>query len=204
MFQSSQFPLLPFLAALVATSVAAAMYRLTSINTFIDHRKNVLRSVFREVCEAFPDLILLVQNVGKTGDPKREAFILRSVHPVAGCLAEEIQRLRKRYGKLKRRLTTLLAIISISGLVLALSLKYISALQCAFLTVAVFVWLLILGSFLRLEKKKDLRFLCLEDLLDRLERDRGGIWRFSEGRRQKFYRDASEAVNSATGRREQP
>lgn len=201
MIQSSQFPLLPFLAALAATSVALAMYRLTSINTFVDHRKNVLRSVFREVCEVFPDLILLIQNIGKTGEPKREVAILQSLHPVAGCLAEEIQGLRKRYNKLKRRLTRLLTVVALLGLVLALALNYISSFQFIIFVGAMFAWLLAVGSFLRLEKPKELRCLFLEDLLDRLERDRGGIRQFTEGRRRKLYQDASQKRSVCESRR---
>ena len=196
MTQSSQFPLLPFLAALAATSVAVAIYRLTSINTFVDHRKNVLRSVFREVCEVFPDLILLIQNIGKTDELGREVAILQALHPVAGLLAVEIHGMRGRYNKLTRRLIKVLAFLTFVGLILALELNYISRFQFLVFLPTISLWLLILGSFVRLEKRKELRCLGLKDLLDRLERDRGGIRRFAEGRRRQFYHGASEELKN--------
>jgi hypothetical protein len=191
MNSSSQFPLLPVFAALAATAVAFGLYRLTSLNTFIDHRKNALRSVFREVCEVYPDLILLIQNIGKTGKPMKEITILKSLHPVAACLAEEIQGFRNRYKKLSRRLGGLLTILALTALGLALALHYISGFQFTAFVVAIFLWLLILRSFLRLEKRKELRCLYLKDLLDRLERDSGGIMLFTEARRRKLFQDVA-------------
>jgi hypothetical protein len=59
------FPLIQLLAALGAISFTFVIFRLTSFNTFVDHRKTALRTIFREVCEAYPDLLLLIQNIGR-------------------------------------------------------------------------------------------------------------------------------------------
>jgi hypothetical protein len=190
MSSSSHFPLLQLFAALAATAVGLALYRITSINTFIDHRKNILRSVFREVCEVFPDLILLIQNIGKTRDARSEVAIVRALHPSAGSLAEEIQRLRSHYNKLKRLLVLFLTVLAVLALIFAFAWGDVSQTQLIGFALAILVWLMFIGSFLRLERHKELEYLCLAELLDRLARRVDEIRRFAQARRRMLHRDA--------------
>ena len=62
---------LPILATVGAMTLTFTLFRLSAFNNFVDVRKTTIRHVFRELCEAFPDLLVLVQNIGKSRPPKR-------------------------------------------------------------------------------------------------------------------------------------
>jgi len=151
------FPLLQLLVAFGAISFTFVIFRLSSFNTFIDHRKTVLRGVFREVCEAYPDLLLLIQNIANTGARDKELRILERIHPVARYLASDIHGFRRRYQRLLLFLFIVILLLIAAGIFVVYVDNIPLSYSCVCGTVIV-IWMFYVWSSLRLERPKESRF----------------------------------------------
>jgi hypothetical protein len=120
-FLRSLLPLLQWGFYLVALVVGATVYRLTALNTFVDHRKTVLRNHLAKEIGEHSELLTVIQNVGKVGvlrDAEQQLFEMLS----PGCrdLVRQIYKYRKAYALLAGQALVLVGIVTVLLTVLAL------------------------------------------------------------------------------------
>lgn len=89
--------LLPLLLVFGGALIAAGVFRLTAINTFIDHRKTALRNQLRDCITTSPYLLVAIQRLGKVPElGQREEELFSAIHPAYGIIVREIHQLRDR------------------------------------------------------------------------------------------------------------
>lgn len=89
--------ILPLVVAVGTVVLAGVMFRLTAINTFIDHRKTSLRNQLRSIIEAAPSLLVVIQRLGKVPSlADDERLLLHSLDEAYGEIAHEVHALRRK------------------------------------------------------------------------------------------------------------
>ena len=58
-------PMLQWLLGLSSLALLSTIFRLTALNTFVDHRKTALRNQLKDKIEKKPKILLVIQNIGK-------------------------------------------------------------------------------------------------------------------------------------------
>ena len=180
-------------AALGAMTLAFALYRLASINSFIDNRKNLIRSVFREACEAFPELSVLVQKLGRSGESAREIELLVCIHPVLEELVKDISALRERYKQTVARALVLIVLLLAITCFVAVFAFNVSVGHVVIAAAAVTLWLLVLWGSVQLRKPRGSTAEAHTALITSLEGRKLDIQKFAQSRRAKLLADAGVA-----------
>jgi len=102
--------LFPFTTIWGGFLLAIVLFRLQTYNSGVDQRKNALRNQLRDHIAKHPQLLSIIQHVGKRDVRKEECSLLAQIHPAYAEFAAEIYEIRVRY----RRSTNIFMILLVA------------------------------------------------------------------------------------------
>jgi hypothetical protein len=98
---------------LVALATAAIVYRLTSLNSFVDRRKGDLQDHLTDKIREHPDLLTAIHHLGKIDSLRKSELRLFELLPGGFYrVVRQIYRLRAAYNWLVASLLTLLVLVT--------------------------------------------------------------------------------------------
>jgi hypothetical protein len=177
--------IVPVLTAFSAVTYAVGAFRLNSLNNFVDNRKNAIRTVFRELVEAFPEFSLIIHNLGKSNRLSDEIEIFAAIDPSLGLYVKEIHELRKRYKKLKNSLVILVAILFFSSLFLVLLAYPNAKFIILFVAILIGLGIFFLNNVLGLKNDNSTSDKILNEYINKLLVEKDNIAHVSQARRER-------------------
>ena len=111
--------ILQWLLGLTTLALLSTIFRLTALNTFVDHRKTALRNQLKDKIKKKPKILLIIQNIGKFIDLRtKEKEVFDLLGEGYYDFIVEIYDIRGKYNSLSKLMTVIVVEISILAIIL--------------------------------------------------------------------------------------